>query len=81
MSQPILQSPEARIERQPIMEEVTKTKEINGYSVFVTKLYGDGEEGKYHVLAHNNDNDKSSVHVGDRASSERFIKDKVKRRT
>ena len=56
----------------------TKTKEINGHSVFVTELHGEDEHGTYHVVVHNNKTDKGKVHTGDRASSEKFIKETVK---
>ena len=60
------------------MSDVTKNKKINGKHVYVTKLYGDGEEGQFFVLIANNENvEKPYVHTGDRVSSEKFIRDKV----
>lgn len=56
-------------------EDVTKHRTINGKEVYVTKLYGEGEEGQFHVVVHKDD--EHSVHTGDRASSENFITAKV----
>lgn len=58
-------------------EDVTRKKEINGHHVYVTKLFGDGEEGQFHTLVTSKNIEKPYGHTGDRTSSEKFIVEKV----